>query len=72
MQIYVDPQYPTQALDAVRWQLKMLRCLLAQGGKDGVDLDEEAAAGLCELLSAMAECVTEVAEIAGNQTRRAA
>ena len=72
MQIYVDPKYPTQALDSVCWQLKMLRCLLSQDSKNGIDLDEDALAGMCELLNAMADCVTEVGQMAGAMGRKAA
>jgi hypothetical protein len=72
MQIYVDPKYPTVALDAVRWQLSMLSCLLSQGGKDGIDLDDEALAGMCDLLRALANAVAEVGELAAPGDRRAA
>jgi len=72
MQIYVDPQYPCQALDSVHWQLKMLTCLLSQGTEKGIDLDDGALAGICELLRAQAEAVLEVGEIAGALERRRA
>ena len=72
MQIYVDPKYPTQALDSVQWQLRMLSCLLSQGGKSGIDLDEEALAGMCELLRALGETVDEVGRLAGDALRRKA
>lgn len=63
MQIYVDPSYPTQALDDVQMQLKMLRCLLSQGGDKGLDLDDEALSGMCALLTACAEAIQEAAEL---------
>jgi hypothetical protein len=72
MQIYVDPHYPTQALDSVRWQLKMLACFLSQGTKEGIDLTDEALAGICELLHACAEAVTEVGDLAGRASNRKA
>lgn len=72
MQIYVDPKYPTHALDSVQWQLRMLSCLLSQGGKSGIDLDEAALTGMCELLRTLGETVDEVGRLAGDALRRKA
>jgi hypothetical protein len=72
MQIYVDPKHPTHALDSVRWQLKMLICLLSQDCKGSMFLDDEALVGMCELLHTLANTVTEVGELAAPANRRAA
>ena len=63
MQIYVDPAHPAEALEHVQCQMKMLTCLLSQGGKEGIDLDDESLTGMCELLRACSGAVAEVAEM---------